>query len=430
MVTRYCAAWLIAAPASGQGKTTVTAGLARAYRRRGLRVRVFKTGPDFLDPMILERASGAPVHQLDLWMVGEDNCRALLHQAAGEADVLLVEGVMGLYDGNPSSADLARRFGIPVAAVIDARAMAQTFGALAHGLAHYGDIPFAGVIANRVASEGHVAMLRESLATDIPLLASLGTDAAAALPERHLGLVQARELGDIEVRLERLADALQGVPVPAAVAFEPNPDVNASVSASRRLDGVRIAVARDAAFSFLYPANLELLEALGASLRFFSPLADAALPEADALYLPGGYPELHAARLADNAAMRAAIAAFHVRGQPLFAECGGMMFLCEGLVDGSGARHRMCALLPGEVHMQPKLAALGLQEVTLPEGTLRGHTFHYSALQTAMAPIARGVARRHGSPGEAVYRLGRLTASYVHFYFPSNPDAATSLFLP
>lgn len=416
----------------------MTAGLARLYRRRGLQVRVFKAGPDFLDPMILERASAAPVHQLDLWMVGEGECRALLHQAAGEADVLLVEGVMGLYDGNPSSADLARAFDIPVVAVINACAMAQTFGAIAHGLAHYGEIPFAGVIANRVASEGHGAMLCESLAPDIPLLAWLGTDADAdaALPERHLGLVQARELDDIDGRLERLADSLErcGVPVPAAVAFEAargaSVSASASASASRRLDRVCIAVARDAAFSFLYPANLDLLTSLGATLHFFSPLEDTVLPEADALYIPGGYPELHAARLAANAPMRTAIAAFHARGGPLLAECGGMMFLCEGLVDGGGTRHAMCALLPGEVRMQPKLAAIGLQEVTLPEGTLRGHTFHYSAFQTTMSPIAHGVARRHGSTGEAVYRRGRLTASYVHLYFPSNPDAAASLFLP
>mgnify|MGYP001576593311 CR=1 FL=1 len=408
------------------------AGLARLYRRRGLQVRVFKTGPDFLDPMILERTSGAPVHQLDLWMVGEGECRALLHEAAGEADVLIVEGVMGLYDDSPSSTGLARRFDIPVAAVIDARAMAQTFGAIAHGLAHYGDVPVAGVIANRVANEGHVAMLREGLAPDILLLAWLGTDAAAALPKRHLGLVQAREPDDIDARLEQLADSLErcGVPVPAAVAFAVDPGVNASASASRRADGMRIAIARDAAFSFLYPANLALLTSLGATLHFFSPLEETVLPEADALYIPGGYPELHAARLADNAPMRTAIVAFHARGGPLLAECGGMMFLCEGLVDGGGTRHAMCALLPGEVRMQPRLAAIGLQEVTLPEGTLRGHTFHYSAFQTTMVPIARGAARRHGSTGEAVYRRGRLTASYVHLYFPSNPDAAASLFLP
>jgi cobyrinic acid a,c-diamide synthase len=193
---------------------------------------------------------------------------------------------------------------------------------------------------------------------------------------------------------------------------------------------VRIAVARDAAFSFLYQANLELLTRLGATLQFFSPLEDNALPAADALYLPGGYPELHAARLEENAPMRSAIGTFHAQAKPILAECGGMMLLADTLVDAAGVSHRMCGLLPGTVHMQPKLAALGLQEATLPEGALRGHTFHYSSFETALAPIARSAPRRHGSRGENIYRLGRLTASYVHLYFPSNPDAAASLFLP
>lgn len=429
MVKRRCPAWLIAAPASGQGKTTVTAGLARLYRRRGLRVRVFKTGPDFLDPMILERASGAPVHQLDLWMVGETGCRALLYQAACVTDVLLIEGVMGLYDGAPSSADLARALGIAVVAVIDAHAMAQTFGAVAHGLAHYRDLGLAGVIANRVSGAGHAAMLRESLPAEIPLIAWLDTDAAASLPERHLGLVQANEIEHLDATLERLADRLDrcGVPDPVAAEFDAVPP---PATSARRLDGMRIAVARDAAFAFIYTANLEMLEALGASLRFFSPLADAALPEADALFLPGGYPELHAARLEENAPMRSAIRTFHAQAKPILAECGGMMFLADTLVDTAGVRHRMCGLLPGTVRMQPKLAALGLQEAALPEGALRGHTFHYSSFETPLAPIARAAPRRHGSAGENIYRLGRLTASYVHLYFPSNPDAVARLFLP
>lgn len=431
MVKRRCPAWLVAAPASGQGKTTVTAGLARLYRRRGLRVRVFKTGPDFLDPMILERASGAPVYQLDLWMVGESGCRALLHQAACEADVLLIEGVMGLYDGDPSTADLARALGIAMVAVIDAHAMAQTFGAIAYGLAQYGgrSLGLAGVIANRVSGSGHAAMLRESLPAEIPLIAWLGSDAVASLPERHLGLVQANEIEHLDATLDHLADRLDrcGVPDPVAAEFDTVPP---SATSARRLDGVRIAVARDAAFAFIYTANLELLQALGASLRFFSPLADTALPEADALFLPGGYPELHAARLEENVPMRSAIRTFHAQAKPILAECGGMMFLADTLVDAAGMRHGMCGLLPGTVHMQPKLAALGLQEAALPEGALRGHTFHYSSFETSLAPITRAAPRRHGKPGENIYRLGRLTASYVHLYFPSNQDAAARLFLP
>jgi cobyrinic acid a,c-diamide synthase len=199
-------ALLVAAVSSGQGKTTVTAALARKLVKLGQRVRVFKCGPDFIDPMLLERASGAPVQSLDLWMVGHELCRRQLAQAAAEADVILIEGVMGLYDGTPSSADLAREFGVPVMAVIDAGAMAQTAGALVHGLRDYGPVEMAGVIANRVASEGHAKMVAASL-RDIPLFATLPKQ-AKSLPERHLGLVLPGEVQDIDQLLDQLADQL------------------------------------------------------------------------------------------------------------------------------------------------------------------------------------------------------------------------------
>ncbi len=206
--TRHCPALLVSAPASGQGKTSVTAALARWHRRHGRRVRVFKTGPDFLDPMVLERASGAPVQQLDLWMCGEDDVRARLHAAAGEADLILVEGVMGLFDGEPSSADLAQRLGLPVLAVIDGSAMAQTFGALATGLARYRDgLALYGVAANRVGSDYHAGLLGKSLPDDLQWLGALPRGDAMTLPERHLGLVAAGELEDLDARLDALADA-------------------------------------------------------------------------------------------------------------------------------------------------------------------------------------------------------------------------------
>lgn len=290
-----CPALFISAPASGQGKTTLTAGLARLHRRMGRRVRVFKTGPDFLDPMILERASGAPVLSLDLWMVGEAGCRALLAQAAAQADLILIEGVMGLFDGTPSSADLAAKFGVPVAAVINANSMAQTFGAIAFGLARYRtDVPFHGVLANRVGSPRHAQMLQEGLPADIRWLGHVASDAAFALPDRHLGLHQASEIDDLDARIDRAADALaqtQLAQLPPAVEFDAG-DADALAPVPRLLDGMHIAIARDAAFSFIYPANLALLEALGARLSFFSPLADEAAPaNANAIYLPGGYPE-------------------------------------------------------------------------------------------------------------------------------------------
>jgi cobyrinic acid a,c-diamide synthase len=424
-VTRACPALLISAPASGQGKTTVTAALARRERERGKRVRVFKTGPDFIDPTILERASGHAVYQLDLWMGGEAHCRQLLYDAAGDVDLILIEGVMGLFDGKPSSADLATLFGVPVLGVIDASGMAQTFGAVAFGLAHFHeDVPVAGVFANRVGSERHAAMLSSE---KMPLRGWLARDAEIALPDRHLGLLQAQEIDDIDARIARAASALQGLDIAAfePVSFAPTP---APVPA-RLLDKMRIAVARDVAFSFLYRANLDTLQTLGAELRFFSPLRDVALPDADALYLPGGYPELHLAALQQNRTMRDAIRAHHAAGRPILAECGGMLYLLDSLTDANGERADMLGLVPGHAVMQKKLAALALQRMALPEGELRGHTFHYSRLETPLAPIARGACPNGGKTAEAVYRLGPLTASYVHTYFPSNPEAAARLFL-
>jgi cobyrinic acid a,c-diamide synthase len=425
-------ALLISAAASGQGKTVVTAALARHAVRSGWRVRVFKTGPDFIDPMILARASGQPVYQLDLWMGGLSHCRELLHQAACEADLILVEGVMGLYDGEPSSADLAQIFNLPVALVIDANAMAQTFGAVALGLGNYRpSLILQGVLANRVAGTGHAAMLAESLsgpAAAIRFLGALPHDEALAITDRHLGLIQAEEIADLDTRLERAADAIaptlkldevSTVRFPAGRAETPQPLLN----------GVRVAVARDAAFSFLYPANMALLQAMGARVSYFSPLAHEPVPESEAIYLPGGYPELHAETLASNTALHASLRKHAEAGKPLLAECGGMMLLFEHLADLSGRRHAMAGVLPGETAMQPALQALALQSIDFPDGELRGHSFHHSRLQTSLQPAWRGRTQR-GGIGEAVFRQGSLTASYIHFYWPSNPRAAAALFVP
>ena len=415
-------ALLISAVASGQGKTTLTAALARKLARQGKRVRVFKCGPDFIDPMILEVASGVPVQSLDLWVVGIDACRRLLAQAAQQADVILIEGVMGLYDGAPSSADLARQFGVPVMAVIDASAMAQTAGALAQGLRDYGPVSMAGVAANRIASEGHAAMVAASL-RDIALLATLPRQ-AVSLPERHLGLVVPDEVTQIEALLDTLAEqlvidgaawaALAPVRFDLAPAAPPLPPL---------LAGRTIAIARDAAFLFIYPANLATLRELGATLTFFSPLADDAIPAgADAVYLPGGYPELHAAALSRASNWRASIRAAHAAGMPILAECGGMMVLADSLESLP-----MAGLLPGAVAMQKRLAGLGSQALDTAHGPLRGHTFHYSTLSTELIPYARTVKHPSGAAGEACYRVGALSASYFHAYFPSNPQAVAAM---
>jgi cobyrinic acid a,c-diamide synthase len=423
-------ALLVAAVASGQGKTTVTAALARKLARMGKRVRVFKCGPDFIDPMLLERASGAPVRSLDLWMVGRDLCRDQLAQAAAEADVILIEGVMGLYDGTPSSADLSREFGVPVMAVIDAGAMAQTAGALVHGLRDYGPVEMAGVIANRVASENHAKMVAASL-RDIPLFATLPKQ-AKSLPERHLGLVLPGEVNDIDTLLDKLADQLVFDEAAwdrlRAVRIE-IPPAPAAPTEAPPLAGKSIAVARDPAFMFIYPANLDILRSLGATLKFFSPLADDAVPaEVDAVYLPGGYPELHAQALSQAGAWRASIRSAHAAGIPIVAECGGMMALADTLADQSGAVWAMAGLLQGAVAMQPRLAGLGSQGLPTEQGILRGHTFHYSKLETAVTPAAHTVKHPSAIQGEAWYRVGSLTASYFHAYFPSNPAAVAALF--
>ena len=419
---------LVTAVASGQGKTTVTAALARALTRRGLRVRVFKCGADFIDPMLLERASGAPVGSLDLWMVGMDQCRSQLAQAACDADVILIEGVMGLYDGTPSSADLARAFGIPVMAVIDASAMAQTAGALVLGLRDYGPVELAGVIANRVAGPGHAAMIAASLRS-IALVATLPRH-ESPMPERHLGLVPPSELPDIDAMLDQLADQLHIDDDAWSTLRTTRIDLDHLPAASpRRLAGRTIAVARDAAFAFIYPANLETLRALGAGLVFFSPLADEPIPaEADGLYLPGGYPELHAQQLSAAARWQASVRSAHATGMPIFAECGGMMALADTLADQAGRVWPMAGLMPGQVSMQQRLAAIGPQGLATPHGILRGHTFHYSTLQTTVVPESQASKHPDGAPGEAFYRVGSLSASYLHAYFASCPGAVAAMF--
>ena len=430
MSDRRCPALLIGAPASGQGKTTVTAAIARWHASRGRRVRVFKAGPDFLDPMILERASGAPVDTLDLWLVGEQGCRQRLHDAAGEADLILVEGVMGLFDGKPSSADLAVRMGIPVLASINAAAMAQTFGAVALGMRDLRpELRVVGAFANQVGSERHAGMLSEFLPPDLPLLGWLPHARDAALPSRHLGLFMADELGDLDARLDAAAGSLQWCAdaPPEEVRFAASENANPP---EQLLAGKRIAIARDAAFAFLYPANLGLLETMGAQLRYFSPVAGEPLPECDAVWLPGGYPELHLQALSSNDALRADLAAHVDAGKPMLAECGGMLALLEALADKEGNAAPMWGLLEGSARLQARFAGLGPQEAELPEGVLRAHTYHHARMDSGMTPLCMARCPNDSPTSEAVYRRKRLTASFLHFYFPSNPEAAARLFLP
>ena len=439
--TARCPALLITAPASGQGKTTVVSALARLLARRGLRVQVFKCGPDFIDASWHSLASAQAVHQLDLWINGEADIRARLYQAAQHNDIILVEGVMGLYDGQPSSADIARRFALPVMPVISARAMAGTFGALAFGLQHFQDasqapLRWAGVLANQVGSAGHAQMLADSLSQAQDFLGAIAYQADFCLPERHLGLTLPGELTDGLARLDALADALAQTPLGQmqladwqgfAVDFAPPANADAAPLPAL-LAGKTIAVARDAAFCFIYPANLDCLVGMGAKLVFFSPLAGDQLPPCDALWLPGGYPELHTAALAAAQQCRASIAQHVQAGKPVWAECGGMMQLFDTITLKDGSSHPAWGVLRGSVAMQARFVGLGSQAWITPQGELRGHTFHHSRTNTALQPVAHSLHAKTGQAGEAIYRVGSIQASYFHPWFASNPQAAAALF--
>lgn len=429
-----CPALFIAAPHSGCGKTTITAAIARAYRLQGKVVRVFKTGPDYLDPQILSQASGEPVEQLDMWMAGEEYCQQMLFNAAKEADLILVEGVMGLFDGTPSSADLAERFGIPLALVMDVKGMAQTAGAMAVGLASYRPgLQFAGLIANGCASERHRELIEEALPESFPILATLAQDEQVSLPERHLGLVQAEEVADeLDVRMNYGASLLKGQKVldlPAAINFYPTEEqVQDAALKEKPLQGKMIAVAKDAAFSFIYDSNLRLLQQLGADYCFFSPLKDAELPEADGLWFPGGYPELHAKTLSENLSLANQIKAFHQSGKPILAECGGFLYCLDTLTDLDENTYPMLGLIGGEGAMRGKRGCQGMQTAPLPEGDIRGHAHHKSLSHNTPEPLAHGRRQRHPAPGEAIYRNKGLTATYLHLFFGSNPTAVAHLF--
>ena len=441
---KSCVALMVAAPSSGTGKTTFTAALARFHQRAGRRVQVFKCGPDFLDPYWHALASGQPVYQLDLWINGEADVRWRLNQAAQHNDIILIEGVMGLYDGKPSSADIAKLLNIPVACVVDAGSMAETLGAVAYGLQHYPApdgkrLPWAGVVANRVASERHLNMVQSGLHGG-GFLGAIPKDAGFKLPERHLGLVMAHEVADAQERLDALADtvarsALGQLPWQAEQGaswqqWQVEFDAPMMPEVPALLAGRTIAVAQDAAFCFIYQANIDMLRALGAQVVFFSPLQNQPLPACDAVWLPGGYPELHAQALQAASATRAGIAEHIAHNKPLWAECGGMLALMESVQLKDGSTHALWGIVPGHVHMQPRLAALGSQQVDLDIGTLRGHTFHYSRTSTALPVVAHSHRPTSPDPIEAVYQQGNWRASYFHAWFASSPHTTAALFLP
>ncbi len=436
---------VVAGTASGVGKTTVTVGICRALRARGLRVAIFKCGPDYLDPTYHRRAAAAPSHNLDGWMMGPQAVRATFERASRGADIALIEGMMGLFDGasptgdEGSTAEIAKWLDAPVILVADAGGVARSVAALVSGFARFDPaLRVAGVVCNRVGGRGHLDLLRLAQ-TAPPIVGGLVVEPALAFPERHLGLLTAHEGAVAESLFAAWgARAAEWIDLDAVlrIAREAPPPRSLSSSPSPSPVRCRIALALDDAFHFYYDDNLHRLESLGAALIPFSPIADDRLPDADGLYLGGGYPELHAEPLAANAAMRNAVGAFARSGRPIYAECGGLMYLTRAIRTRDGQAHPMVGLIPCEAVMSERLEALGYVEVALEADTpigaagtrFRGHQFRYSRLTEPDGGVALAYSvRRPGADAsfQEGYRVGEnVLASYVHAHWASNPRVA------
>lgn len=419
---------LVAAPASGSGKTTVSLGLLRALARRGLAVRGAKSGPDYIDPRFHEAAAGRPCVNLDAWAMGPARLRAL----AGGEGMLVVEGAMGLFDGAPpdgagSAAELARLLGLPVVLVVDAARMAQSVGPLVAGFARADPaVRVAGVVLNRVGSARHHATLVRAVEREgLPVLGALPRSGDLAHPSRHLGLVQAGERPDLDAFLERAADLVErhcdlGALVALAQGEPLAPCPGPRVPPPAR----RIAIARDAAFAFAYPHLLADWRAGGAEVATFSPLADEAVPEADLVYLPGGYPELHAGRLAAASRFLSSLRAAAARGA-VWGECGGYMVLGEALTDAEGAVHRMAGLLPVETSFAARRLHLGYRVVEAEAGPFPGrwaaHEFHYATvLREEGEPLFRAWDAEGVRLAPMGLRRGRVAGSFAHLIGPTD----------
>ena len=426
---------IVAAPRSGAGKTTVTLGLLAALKRRGLAVQAAKAGPDYIDPAFHQAATGRKSVNLDSWAMRPSLLDALVVEAASRADMLVIEGVMGLFDGidaaagrTGSTADLAARFVLPVLLAIDVSGQSQSAAALLRGfVTHDPEVKIGGVVLNRVGSERHRKFVADAIAASgIPVLGSVPRDEMIALPERHLGLVQAGEHGDLAERLDRLAaiaethldlDRILRLAVPPHLA-------EAKQATALPPPGSRIALAQDAAFTFVYPHVLDGWRRAGAEIVAFSPLADEPPPkDCDSCWLPGGYPELHAGRLAGAHKFRDGLARFAAT-RPVHGECGGYMVLGEVLEDADGISHPMAGLLGHATSFARRKLHLGYREATLladsPIGRagsrLRGHEFHYAALVATgndepLVELADGQGQRLGTSGS---RRGHVTGTFFH----------------
>jgi cobyrinic acid a,c-diamide synthase len=440
---------VVAGTESGVGKTSLTLGLVMLLRRRGLRVQTFKVGPDYLDPTYLTLASGRPCYNLDGWMTGETYVRQLFCRASQDADIAVVEGVMGLFDGadegslEGSTAQIAKWLAAPVLLIANVHGMARSIAALVHGYSSFEPgIEVCGVIANHCGSEGHGRLLANSLrlASLPPLMGIVSRGALPELPSRHLGLVTADADRLPSATLEKLADALEpGLAIDPIlkIARKAAPiDLPSVPGSAVRNARVRLGVARDEAFHFYYPDNLEALQRMGCELVTFSPMRDSALPAGlNGIYLGGGYPEEYAAELSANNAMLESIRTFAAAAGMVYAECGGLMYVSEALETLDGKRHAMLGLLPATTRMCKRLQSLGYREATLLQDgfwgkrgeRLRGHEFHYSEMtRTPAWPAAYQTSPRRSQKESCEgfqNESGSILASYLHLHFASTPTA-------
>lgn len=435
---------VIAATQSGAGKTTIVTGILAALRQRGLSVQSFKAGPDYIDPGYHALASGRPAHNLDSWLTPKEILPEILTAEAEQADIAIVEGVMGLYDGGrqgiSSTAEIAKIIKAPVLLVIDAKSMGASAAAIAQGFRDYDpSVNLAGVILNRLGSDTHEAMIREAMAgIDMPVYGALRRNDGLRMPERHLGLVPVEENEERELidRMGQAAASQVDVDKLLALARSALPlELKECLLPAAGQYSCRIGVAKDEAFSFYYPASLKVLTKLGAEIVPFSPLHDEKLPVVDGLFIGGGFPEMFAGKLAANSLMRQAIKQAAQHDMPILAECGGYMYLMDSLQDFAGVSHPMAGVFAGQAVMTEKLQMVGYVEAELQKDSLlgkagtklKGHEFHFSKerepIQQDNAPfIFRKL--RNNSEYPAGQQVKNVLGSYLHLHFAGCPEAA------
>jgi len=458
---------VIAGTHSGCGKTTITLGLMAALKKRGLKVQPFKAGPDFIDTGLHRLVTGRHSRNLDIWMCGQEYVKECFYKYAADADISIIEGVMGMYDGEHSTAKLVGLLKLPVILVVDAYGMAESAGAIVRGFVSYSPIRIAGVIFNRVASDNHFKRLKDSVQEDVTVLGYLPRDLDFEIPHRHLGLTVAEETPIAKENIAKLADTvLEHIDMEAILVMDDYPPLhsrkNGHVGDYPRFTGatveseqsptsaIKIAVAYDKAFCFYYEDNLDLLKNAGAEIIAFSPLSDSAIPDkADAIYIGGGYPELYAEELSKNTSMMKSINGWANSGKPIYAECGGLMYLSKGIYDFNGKFFEMAGVFPFETEMKKGRSHLGYREILLKEDCilgkegdkLKGHEFHYSEIVNnsyELGVMSYELKNKKDSKNLSLvtcysllnnnrdegYTFKNTLANYIHIHFGSNSEIA------